>query len=170
MHAVVVIESCFGNTAKVAEAIIEGMRSSGAEVQTYPAGSAPCRLSAQLLLVGAPTHNMGLPTKSSRAQAAAKGGTAPETGVREWIETVEELDGRVVTFSTTTGGILAGSAGKAIVKGLRRRKTRAEHGADFTVNGTPGPVADGELERARQWGRTLVTEGRRATSTAGVLR
>ena len=28
MHAVVVIESCFGNTSKVAEAIIDGLRSS----------------------------------------------------------------------------------------------------------------------------------------------
>ena len=89
-------------------------------------------------------------------QATKKGGTAPATGVREWIEGVEALDGRVVTFSTTTGGLLAGSAGKAIVKGLKRRRIRAEHGADFTVNGTPGPVSDGELERARQWGRTLL--------------
>ena len=41
MHAVVVIESCFGNTSKVADAIIVGLRSSGAEVDTYAAGSAP---------------------------------------------------------------------------------------------------------------------------------
>jgi flavodoxin len=156
MHAVVVIESCFGNTTKVAEAIIDGLRASGAEVHTYPAASAPRRLSADLLLVGAPTHNMGLPTSASRDQATKKGATAPAAGVREWIESLEALDGRVVTFSTTTGGMLAGSAGKAIVKGLKRRRISAEHGADFTVNGTPGPMADGELDRARQWGRTLV--------------
>lgn len=161
MHAVVVIESCFGNTSKVAEAIIDGLRCSGAEVRTYPAGSAPRRLSADLVLVGAPTHNMGLPTSASRAQAATKGGAPTATGVREWINEIEALDGRVVTFSTTTGGLLAGSAGKAIVKGLKRRRISAEHGADFTVNGTPGPVADGELERAQQWGRTLEAGPRR---------
>lgn len=161
MHAVVVIESCFGNTSKVAEAIIDGLRCSGAEVRTYPAGSAPRRLSADLVLVGAPTHNMGLPTSASRAQAATKGGAPTATGVREWINEIEALDGRVVTFSTTTGGLLAGSAGKAIVKGLKRRRISAEHGADFTVNGTPGPVADGELERAQQWGRTLEARPRR---------
>ena len=155
MHAVVVIESCFRNTSKVAEAIIDGLRSSGAEVQTYAAGSAPRRLRADLVLVGAPTHNMGMPTSASRDQAIQKGGTATATGVREWIEGVEALDGRVVTFSTTTGGFLAGSAGKAVVKALKRRRISAEHGADFTVNGTPGPLADGELERAREWGRTL---------------
>ena len=155
MHAVVVIESCFGNTSKVAEAIIAGLRSSGAEVETYAAGSAPRRLRADLVLVGAPTHNMGMPTSASRDQATRKGGAAAATGVREWIEGVEALDGRVDTFSTTTGGFLAGSAGKAVVKALKRRRISAEHGADFTVNGTPGPVADGELERARDWGRTL---------------
>lgn len=155
MHAVVVIESCFGNTSNVADAIIVGLRSSGAEVDTYAAGSAPRRLSADLVLVGAPTHNMGLPTSATHDQATKKGGTATATGVREWIDRIEALDGRVVTFSTTTGGLLAGSAGKAIVKGLKRRRIRATHGADFTVTGTSGPLADGELERAREWGRTI---------------
>lgn len=155
MHAVVVVESCFGNTSKVADAIVEGLRSTGAEVETFAASAAPRQLSADLVLVGAPTHNMGLPTSATRSQAAQKGGTALATGVREWIDHVETLDGRVVAFSTTTGGMLAGSASKAIVKALKRRKIRAERGTDFTVNGTPGPVADGELERAREWGATL---------------
>jgi flavorubredoxin len=153
MRAVVVIESCFGNTSRVAEAIIDGLRSSGAEVEVYAAGSAPRRLSADLVFVGAPTHNMGLPTGATRDQAIEKGASAPAAGVREWIDAVDALHARVVTFSTTTGGMFSGSAGKAIVKGLKRRSIRAEHGADFTVNGTPGPVAGGELDRAREWGR-----------------
>jgi flavorubredoxin len=155
MKAIVIVESCFGNTSAVADAIIEGLRSTGAEVQAYVASSAPARLSADLVLVGAPTHNLGLPTPASRGQAAQKGAAAPAKGVREWIETVETVGGRVVTFSTTTGGVFAGSAGKAIVKALKRRRVTAERGADFTVGGTPGPLADGELGRAREWGRTL---------------
>jgi flavorubredoxin len=155
MRAVIVVESCFGNTSKVADAIIEGLDSAGADVETFAADSAPRRLSADLVLVGAPTHNLGLPTPASRNQAAQHGGTPPATGVREWIDDIEALDGRVIAFSTTTGGVFAGSAGKAIVKALKRRNIRAERGADFTVAGTPGPIADGELERAREWGRTL---------------
>lgn len=155
MHAVVVVESCFGNTLKVAGAIVEGLRASGVEVETFAADSAPRRLSADLVLVGAPTHNMGLPTSATRSQAVSKGAAASATGVREWIEHIEALDGRVVAFSTTTGGLFAGSASKAIVKTLKRRNIRAERGTDFTVNGTPGPLADGELDRAREWGRTL---------------
>ncbi|WP_030915795.1 flavodoxin family protein [Streptosporangium amethystogenes] len=155
MRVVVVTESCFGNTSQVAEAIIEGLRSGGAAVEAVSADSAPPSLSADLVLVGAPTHNMGLPSSASRSQAAQKGGSAPSSGVREWIDRVDSVDGRVIAFSTTTGGLFAGSASKAIVKAFKRHKIRAEHGADFTVTGTPGPLAGGELTRAREWGRTL---------------
>ncbi|MEV4376647.1 flavodoxin domain-containing protein [Streptosporangium sp. NPDC049644] len=155
MRVVVVTESCFGNTSQVAEAIIEGLRSGGATVEAVSADSAPPSLSADLVLVGAPTHNMGLPSSASRSQAAQKGGSAPSSGVREWIDRVDSVDGRVIAFSTTTGGLFAGSASKAIVKAFKRHKIRAERGTDFTVMGTPGPLAGGELARAREWGRTL---------------
>lgn len=155
VRAVVIVESCFGNTSAVADAIAEGLRSAGVQVETVAAGSAPTRLSADIVLVGAPTHNLGLPAAASRRQAVQKGGTVASTGVREWIATTTALAGRVLAFSTTTGGRFAGSAGKAIVKALNRRDIVAERGPDFTVTGTPGPLADGELERAREWGRTL---------------
>jgi flavorubredoxin len=156
MKAVIVVETCFGNTSSVADAITVGLRSTGVEVETIPAAAAPPRLSADLVLVGAPTHNLGLPTPDTRRQAVQKGAaTTSATGVREWIAGVQTVDGRIVTFSTTTGGMFAGSAGKAIVKALKQRKVRAERGVDFRVTGTPGPLAGGELDRAREWGRTL---------------
>ncbi|HEX6336828.1 MAG TPA: flavodoxin domain-containing protein [Jiangellaceae bacterium] len=156
MKAVIVVETCFGNTSSVAEAITEGLRSAGADVEIMPADTAPSRLSADLMLVGAPTHNLGLPSADTRRQAVQKGAaTLPAAGVKEWIAGVQTLDGRVVTFSTTTGGRFAGSAGKAIVKALKQRRVRAERGEDFRVTGTPGPLVAGELDRAREWGRTL---------------
>lgn len=156
MKAVIVVETCFGSTSSVAGAIAQGLRSTGAEVKTISAEAAPPQLSADLVLVGAPTHNLGLPSSETRRQAVQKGAaTAPATGVREWIAGVQTLNGRVVTFSTTTGGMFAGSAGKAIVKALKQRRVSAERGVDFRVTDTPGPLAGGELDRAREWGRTL---------------
>ncbi len=161
MKTVIVVETCFGNTSSVAEAIGEGLRSAGAEVETISAAAAPLELSADLVVVGAPTHNLGLPTPATRQQAAQKGAaTTRGTGVREWVAGVRAVDGRVVTFSTTTGGVLAGSAGKAIVKAFKQRKVRAERGVDFRVAGTPGPLADGELDRAREWGRARCSTSR----------
>lgn len=158
MRAVVVVESCFGNTSTVADAIVEGLRSAGVEVEAHSAESAPRRVRADLIFVGAPTHNLGLSTPTSRGQAADKGGNPAATGVREWVDAVEVLDGRTIAFSTKTKGMFAGSAGKAIVKALKRRNIRAERGDDFTVAGTTGPITAGELDRAREWGRTLADQ------------
>jgi hypothetical protein len=155
MRAVLIIESCFGNTSQIADAVGEGLRSRGVAVETISAESAPPSLNADLVLVGAPTHNMGLPNSASRSQAAQKGGDAPSSGVREWIDRVGSIDGPVIAFSTTTGGLLAGSAGKAIVKAFKRHKIHADRGPDFIVKGTPGPLGEGELARAREWGSTL---------------
>lgn len=155
MRVELVVESCFGNTSQVAAAIAEGIAATGAQVRVLAAADAPARLEADLVLVGAPTHNLGLPSASSRSQASQRQATAPATGVREWIDGIEALGGRVIAFSTKVESRFAGAASKAIVKALKRRRVTAERGADFVVAGTVGPLVAGELERAREWGRTL---------------
>lgn len=156
MQAVLIVESCFGNTAAVADAIAEGLRSSGAEVDMAPVAEAPTQVSADLVVIAAPTHNAGMSKPKTRQQATKKGApSSPPIGVREWIEQLDAIDGRVVTVSTTTGGKWAGSAGASIVKAFRRRKITVEHGEDFLVTDTPGPLAEGELDRAREWARML---------------
>jgi len=162
VRAVVLVESCFGCTAAVARAVAEGLRSTGAEVEVLDAASAPAELRADLVLVGAPTHNTGLPTPASRRQAATTGAPRTGPGVREWIDRVAAVDGRVVAFSTKVGSRFAGSAGKAAVRALERRGVTAERGEDFVVTGTAGPLAEGETARAEHWGRGLagVSAGR----------
>lgn len=109
-----------------------------------------------LLLVGSPTHSMGLPKAATRQQARTKGGHPNSTGIAEWLDTLPTLAGqRVAGFSTVTGGIFSGSASKVIEKHLRRLGATIDGRKDFTVRGTTGPLADGELERARDWGVRL---------------
>lgn len=156
MRAVVVVESCFGCTAAVARAVADGLRSAGVLVEVTDAATAPPTVHADLVLVGAPTHNRGLPTAASRGKAASKGAPRVELGVREWADRVEALDGRVVAFSTRVASRFAGSAGKAIVTALKRQGVAATRGADFVVTGTAGPLAEGELARAEAWARGLV--------------
>lgn len=158
----VVVESCYGNTRRIADAIAVGLRSAGTHVQMAPADTAaPAVAEAiDLVLVGAPTHNAGLPTPSTRAQASAPGGPG-RTGVREWVAAAQIPAGaEVVTFDTVTGGAFSGSAAKAAVKALRRRRIRAERGESFRVSGREGPLVDGELDRARAWGENLAGRGR----------
>ncbi|MDG4752606.1 flavodoxin domain-containing protein [Micromonospora sp. WMMD718] len=157
MNVLIVTESCFGNTSRVADAVAAGLRSTGAEVTVAEAAAAPALDGVDLLLVGAPTHNMGLPGPASRRQAAMKGGSPAATGVTEWLDRLPTgFAGRAATFDTVTGtGFFSGSAAKGIQKRLRRQRVDVVARASFVVTATEGPLADGELDRARLWGAGL---------------
>jgi len=157
VNVLIVIESCFGNTDRVAGAIATGLRSGGADVTVVDAAAAPATEGVDLLLVGSPTHNMGLPGPASRAQAAAKGGRPVAIGVAEWLEALPGQAGRrVASFDTVAGrGFFSGSAAKAIEKRMRRQSIAFAGRESFLVSGTAGPLADDELARAEAWGTAL---------------
>lgn len=158
MNVLMIVESCFGNTARVAGAIAAALREGGAQVSLVQADAAPVPAGEGLVLVGAPTHNMNLPTPSSRSQARDKGGRVPVTGVAEWIDALpRSLDaGRIAVFSTVTGGFMSGSASKQMARRLRRHGVHDAERQDFRVLGTTGPLADGEMERAGRWAGQLI--------------
>jgi len=158
MNVLIVIESCFGNTGRVADAIAAGVRSRGADVTVVDAAAAPTTEGVDLLLVGAPTHNMGLPGPASRAQAAAKGARPVVAGVAEWLEALPGQPGRrVAAFDTVAGrGFFSGSAAKVIEKRMRRQSIFTGR-ESFLVRGMAGPLADDELARAHEWGIALAS-------------
>lgn len=158
MHALIVSESCFGNTAQIAEAIAEGLRSREVSVTVADATAATDLDGVDLLIVGSPTHNMGLPRPATRQQAKDKGGHPQASGIAEWLDALPRRQNRrAAAFATVTGGgFLSGSAAKGIEKRLRRLAVEVASREDFRVLGVEGPLADGELDRARQWGASLV--------------
>ena len=55
--------------------------------------------------------------------------------------------------------LLVGSAARGIARRLRDHGYRLPiEPQSFFVKGTPGPLEEGELERASEWGRTLANE------------
>lgn len=158
MDAAVVYESAWGNTRAVAEAVAAGM-SGRAHVELFDVEHAPAphELAVDLLVVGGPTHALGMSRPSTRQDAADRGGHALQRGIREWLEGTEPLDVRAAAFDThVRHPNLPGHAGRKAAKVLRRR------GADliaapesFYVRDAEGPLLDGELERARTWGAEL---------------
>ncbi len=159
--ALIIVESCFGNTRTIADAVAAGIHDGGGQVRIIDVAHAPSTLPVEtdLLLLGAPTHNRGLPTPNSRAQAYAQIGTAAPTGsMREWLVRAAVPAGiRVAAFDTVTSkSWLSGSAAKAIVKSLRRgRRIGMASARSFLVEGRSGPLGDGEEAAARAWGRGL---------------
>ncbi|GGU16665.1 flavodoxin family protein [Lentzea flava] len=159
-HALVVFESMFGNTEKIAEAVADGLRTA-MTVDVVEVGSAPAVLGAdvELLVVGGPTHAFGLSRPSTRADAGKQGADAKRasgTGLREWVDQVSAGAARpaVAAFDTKVRRPrLPGSAARAALHRLRRAGFPARTSAqNFYVGGTPGPLVEGELDRARQWG------------------
>ena len=159
--ALVVYESMWGNTGRIAEAIARGM--GGATVAEVSNASLADVPGLDLLVVGGPTHAFSMTRSTTRQdahrQGAPRGGE--QRGIRELLaELPADLDVPVATFDTRVAKVrhLPGSAAKAAEKALR-----GHHGArvvgreSFHVEDSAGPLLPGEVERAEAWGAHLAT-------------
>lgn len=165
MLALIVVESMFGNTREVADAVAEGMRSAAGEVVVVDVTRAPAAVpeGVDLLVVGGPTHAFSMTRQSTREDALEKAhssdGARAAIGIREWIAAAApDPTLPVVTFDTRVKkAFIPGSAAKSAAKALAQHGfEHAERGETFWVEDTPGPLKPGEVERAREWGRSLV--------------
>jgi flavodoxin len=162
MRAVVVVESMFGNTRQVAEAIADGLRPA-VDADVLGVGTAPEVIGpdVRLVVVGGPTHAFGMSRPTSRAQALQEAGTpqrSPDVGMREWLEHLGPVGAGVLTatFDTRMRSRWAGSAAASASKLLRRRGVQTlAPSHSFVVTDKAGPLAPGELDRARAWGAEL---------------
>jgi flavodoxin len=144
MKALVVFDTVQGNTRQIAEAVGRGI---GKDVRVVPAGelSAAALAGVELLVVGSPTMG-GRPTK-------------PITDALDRIPAASLAGVHVAGFDTRLGmkfvKIFGYAAAKiAAVLEAKGGKVIVTPGG-FLVKGREGPLADGELERAASWGRSL---------------
>ena len=160
-RALIVVESYFGNTRAIAEAVAAGLIEGGIEAQVVDVARAPSALPSDLdlLVLGAPTHNRRLPTTTTRAKARAQAGPGNNSqGISEWLGDAEVPTAlSVAAFDTVISkGWLSGSAAKAIAKTLQRRQGRRTVSVrSFVVTANKGPLATGQETDAHSWGREL---------------
>lgn len=157
MNTLVVFESYWGNTTRIAEVIAAEL---GPDATAVHVDDAPDQLppGLDLLVLGAPTHAFTLPSQPSRAEAAKHGGAASRRGIREWVAQLAATAPLpvVALFDTRQGtSPFVGSAAKSAAKSLRKTGFTISQTAHFAVTGREGPLADGEAERAAEWARTL---------------
>jgi len=169
MRALVIFESMFGNTESVARAVASGL-GAGMEVDVLEVGTAPAAIpgDVDLLVIGGPTHAFGMSRPRTRADAAgqAPGGIVSRgIGMREWLESLHApaTAPAAATFDTRIDKPrVPGSAARGAEKRLRKLGFRMLADAEsFYVRGTPGPLVDGEVVRARRWGEALAAAARR---------
>jgi hypothetical protein len=160
VRALVVYESLFGNTKMVAEAIADGLRTA-MDVDVRHVGDVwEADTAVELIVVGGPTHALSMSRASTRADAVKQGAPrGPDVGIREWLVDLAPSPSRplLATFDTKVlrARRMPGAARAAARGGRRRGFKLAARPASFWVGGTPGPLLEGELERARAWGTTL---------------
>lgn len=163
MQALVLYESMFGNTHDVATAVAQGL-SARLAVTVSGIREAPGTVPAdvELLVLGGPTHAFGLSRPSTRRDAAQHAHREPEPdeiGLREWLAGLEPSR-RVVLAATFDTRVrrrrVPGSAAHRAASRLRRLGfTVLDEPTTFWVEGTPGPLHEGERERACRWGEQL---------------
>jgi len=184
MRVLVVYESMYGNTHAVAVSIAAGLGSRH-DVTLVPVTRATPALlaTADLLVVGGPTHVHGMSSAPSRRKAAdtarkrdsglTMDPDADGPGVRGWLEGLGmpgmpgrlgrlDLLGRkpaaqAVAFDTRLGGIplLTGRASRSISRLLARHGYRLLAAPESFLVSKQHTLLDGEAARARAWGAMI---------------
>jgi flavodoxin len=161
MKAVVVYESHWGSTAAVARAIAEGL-GQGVPALDTDAAAGPALAGVDLIVAGAPVIAFGLPRLGTRKQLASdiKAPTPADLAhplLREWLDALPTGSGWCAAFETRIWWSLRGATGTIESKLQKAGYRRLAKGERFIVAGAYGPLRDGELDRARAWGKTVAS-------------
>ena len=155
MKALVVYDSVFGNTEKIAQSIASGLRSAH-DTRFLRAGSVSIAqvLSADIIVVGSPTRSFrATPATHSVLEsipaAALQGKKVAAFDTRLLMSGVKGLLFRKIIDK---GGYAAPIIASALESKAGTLTLPAE---GFFVKGEEGPLVAGELERAEDWGRKL---------------
>ena len=147
---IVVYESKYGNAKLVAETIVEGMREvEGIETVVNEVKQVDLSKVADYdaILVGSPNHIGG-----------------PTGGIKKFIGKLSKLPlaGKsFAAFSTYLVGKSFEQATKKLEKRIRDKVPRAKlaaPGLSIRVNGTKGPISEGELPKCKEFGTRIATQ------------
>jgi len=160
MKAVVVYESHWGNTEAVARAIAAGI-GQGATALTTDEAAGPAIAGAEMIVAGAPVMAFGLPGDRALAELEKTADTAQRPpdlshpSLRTWLAGLPAGRGVAAAFETRIWWSPRGATG-TIERELAKAGYRPiAKGQRFVVAGQYGPLREGELDKARQWGREL---------------
>jgi len=154
MKIVIIYDSVFGNTQKLAEEMGEVLKGNKVDILKPAQATSSIIEKADVVIVGSPTRAFN-PTKEISAflkSIPAKYLKGKKALAFDTRMNIEEMNSKVFNFFEKVFGY----AGENIEKSLMKK------GADmllphegFFVKDSEGPLADGELERAKNWVEVL---------------
>jgi flavorubredoxin len=148
--AIIIYESIYGNTKKVAEAIAEGIRDSGA-------------IDCTLAKTGEVHHTDDLAKYDAVVFGTPNHNQEPSRNMLKFIEraSIVDLDAKIgVVFDTYTGGN-KGIAVKKLEQVVSQKMsciTFVIDGFSAQVEDRKGPLAEGELDRAIEFGKAVAAK------------
>ena len=156
MKAIVVYDSVFGNTEKIAQAIKVGLEAH-ADSQLLQARdvSAETLRNTDLLVLGSPTRGF----RPTDVVSALLKGTASNALSRVKVAAfdtrfkADELNSATTRFIVKTGGYAAKRIASQLEKAGGSLLAPPE---GFYVEDIEGPLKEGEVERATAWARELL--------------
>jgi hypothetical protein len=174
MRGVVIYESMYGNTHRVANAIAAGL-AQACEVSVAAVGELDVHMvrmvrGADLIVVGGPTHVHGVSRRRTR-DAAVQAAQEPDSdlalepgassdGLREWFESTGSLSVAAAAFDTRTDmpALITGRASHGLAKMLGKHGCRLLVKPESFLVDQENHLVAGEEERARQWGVELARQ------------
>ena len=143
MKAVVLYDSAYGNTRRIAEAIAASLEGVDAAAKEVPAFRADELQAGDLLVVGSPVNGWR-PTPIITAALEALG--------------PDQLRGiKAAAFDTRVRLFIHGDAARKLCDELGSRGAEIISAPQpFYVKGTEGPLRSGEVEKAEFWARSLL--------------
>lgn len=139
MNVLVVYDSNYGNTKKVAEVIAKELRAKAEPAWQLKDNEIN---DLDLLIVGSPINAWG-----------------PTAKIKNLLSSFykDQLNGvKVAAFDTRVKLFIHGDAAGKISRGLEKAGgTVVAKPQGFIVKGTEGPLLDGEIEKATQWAKSI---------------
>jgi flavodoxin len=158
MKAMVVYDSIFGNTEQIAQAIGKALGSQE-DVEILRVGNVkPEQLTGlTLLIVGSPTRGFRpTPAISNLLKSIPKNGLkGVKVAAFDTRFTMDEIESSIFILPILVN--IFGYAAKPIADRLKKKGGElAIPPEGFFVEGTEGPLKEGELERAADWAKQII--------------
>lgn len=157
MNTLVIYDSVYGNTEKIAQAIGRELASHHAVTTLLASEVTPQELAGvELLIVGAPTQRFRpTPAVNNFLKSIPKDGLkGVKVAAFDTRFKMEEQNNRFLLFMVK----IFGYAAEPISEQLQKKGgTVIAVPAGYIVNDIEGPLREGELERSKNWAREIIT-------------